>query len=266
MKLNDFWKPLVVLSVAAGSPGALAADPQVDLKTNLGTIRIELYPAKAPKSVENFLQYVKDGHFNGTIFHRVIDNFMIQGGGFAKTNRQFFRFLREEAARADSLYVLGDLFEYWAGDDELKDPAGDPLAAEVAAGFKALSDKGVQVRLMHGNRDFLVGEGFLAASGAQLLEDPTVLKLKGGPVALLHGDTLCTDDHDYQAWRQTARSEAWQREFLGKPLAARHEAVGALREKSKDVIAATPAEIMDVNADPVRDAFRRLKVRRMIHG
>ena len=88
MKLNDFWKPLVVLSVAAGAPGALAADPQVDLKTNLGTIRIELYPAKAPKTVENFLQYVKDGYFNGTIFHRVIDNFMIQGGGFDKNMRQ----------------------------------------------------------------------------------------------------------------------------------------------------------------------------------
>jgi cyclophilin family peptidyl-prolyl cis-trans isomerase len=88
MKLNDFWKPLVVLSVAAGSPGALAADPQVDLKTNLGTIRLELYPAKAPKSVENFLQYVKDGHFNGTIFHRVIPNFMIQGGGFDKNMKQ----------------------------------------------------------------------------------------------------------------------------------------------------------------------------------
>jgi len=88
MKLNDFWKPLVVLSVAAGAPGALAADPQVELKTNLGTIRIELYPAKAPKSVENFLQYVKDGHFNGTIFHRVIDNFMIQGGGFDKGYKQ----------------------------------------------------------------------------------------------------------------------------------------------------------------------------------
>jgi UDP-2,3-diacylglucosamine hydrolase len=182
------------------------------------------------------------------------------------TNRKFFRFLREEAARVGALYVLGDLFEYWAGDDELKDHAGDPLAAEVAAGFKALAGKGVQVRLMHGNRDFLVGEGFLAASGAQLLEDPTVIKSKGGPIALLHGDTLCTDDHDYQAWRRTARSEAWQREFLAKPLAARHEAVGALREKSKDVIAAKPAEIMDVNQDAVREAFRRLKVRRMIHG
>ena len=88
MKLNDIWKPLVMLSVAAGGGGALAADPQVDLKTNVGTIRLELYPAKAPKTVENFLQYVKDGHFNGTIFHRVIDNFMLQGGGFDKNYRQ----------------------------------------------------------------------------------------------------------------------------------------------------------------------------------
>jgi cyclophilin family peptidyl-prolyl cis-trans isomerase len=88
MKLTDFWKPLIVLSAAAASPGALAADPQVDLKTNVGTIRIELYPAKAPKTVENFLQYVNDGHFNGTIFHRVIDGFMIQGGGFDKNMKQ----------------------------------------------------------------------------------------------------------------------------------------------------------------------------------
>jgi peptidyl-prolyl cis-trans isomerase A (cyclophilin A)/peptidyl-prolyl cis-trans isomerase B (cyclophilin B) len=88
MKLIDFWKPLVILSAAAGSSGAMAADPQVDLKTNMGTIRIELYPAKAPKTVENFLQYVKDGYFSGTIFHRVIDGFMIQGGGFDKTYKQ----------------------------------------------------------------------------------------------------------------------------------------------------------------------------------
>jgi cyclophilin family peptidyl-prolyl cis-trans isomerase len=88
MKLSSFWKPVVLLSMAAGSPGALAADPMVDLKTNLGTIRLELYPSKAPKTVENFLQYVKDGHFSGTIFHRVIDNFMIQGGGFDKNMKQ----------------------------------------------------------------------------------------------------------------------------------------------------------------------------------
>ena len=88
MNFLKFLKPLVVLSAAAASPGALGADPQVDIKTNMGTIRLELYPAKAPKSVENFLQYVKDGHYNGTVFHRVIDGFMIQGGGFDKDYRQ----------------------------------------------------------------------------------------------------------------------------------------------------------------------------------
>ena len=88
MKLIDLWKPLVMLSAAAGTSGAMAADPQVDMKTNMGTIRLELYPAKAPKTVENFLQYVKDGHFSGTIFHRVIDGFMIQGGGFDKGYKQ----------------------------------------------------------------------------------------------------------------------------------------------------------------------------------
>ena len=88
MKPIDLWKPLVMLSVAAAAPGAAAADPQVDLKTNAGTIRLELYPGKAPKSVANFLQYVKDGHFNGTVFHRVIPDFMIQGGGFDKAMKQ----------------------------------------------------------------------------------------------------------------------------------------------------------------------------------
>ena len=88
MKLIDIWRPLVVLSAAAAAPGVMAADPQVDMKTSVGTIRLELYPAKAPKTVENFLQYVKDGHFNGTIFHRVIDGFMIQGGGFDQKYRQ----------------------------------------------------------------------------------------------------------------------------------------------------------------------------------
>jgi peptidyl-prolyl cis-trans isomerase A (cyclophilin A) len=88
MKLSRLIKPLVVLSAAAASGGGLAADPQVDLKTSAGTIRVELYPAKAPKSVENFLQYVKDGHYNGTIFHRVIPGFMVQGGGMTKDMAQ----------------------------------------------------------------------------------------------------------------------------------------------------------------------------------
>jgi UDP-2,3-diacylglucosamine hydrolase len=181
-------------------------------------------------------------------------------------NRQFFRFIGDEAARAQALYVLGDLFEYWAGDDELLDPSGDPLAGKVAAAFKALSNRGVRISVMHGNRDFLIAGDFCRASGASLLGDPTVIEFNGRRSLLMHGDTLCTDDHDYQAWRRTARSEAWQREFLAKSLAERHAAIGALREKSKQVIAAKPAEIMDVNADAVRDAFRRHGVRRLIHG
>jgi len=181
-------------------------------------------------------------------------------------NEQFFRFLRDEASRAQVLYVLGDLFEYWPGDDELEDRAGDPLAGEVVQGFRRLADTGISVHIMHGNRDFLVGKGFFAASGARFLDDPSVVRLAGQPVALMHGDMLCTDDVDYQAWRRTARSETWQREFLAKPLSARHEAIRGLREKSKEVIAVKPAEIMDVNADAVRDAFRRHGVHRMIHG
>ena len=88
LRLSRLWKPLVVLSAAAAAPGALAAEPQVDLKTSAGTIRLELYPAKAPKTVANFLQYVKDGHYDGTLFHRVIDGFMIQGGGFDGSYKQ----------------------------------------------------------------------------------------------------------------------------------------------------------------------------------
>ncbi len=88
LRLSSLWKPLVILSAAAASPGALAADPQVALKTNLGTIRLELFPAKAPKTVDNFLQYVKDGHYNGTVFHRVIPGFMVQGGGFDRSYQQ----------------------------------------------------------------------------------------------------------------------------------------------------------------------------------
>jgi UDP-2,3-diacylglucosamine hydrolase len=183
-----------------------------------------------------------------------------------EANRQFFRFLGDEAARAQALYVLGDLFEYWVGDDELKDPAGDPLAAEVARGFRRLVEAGVPVHFMHGNRDFLADGGFLAASGAQFLQDPSVVRINGEPVALLHGDTLCTDDKAYQAWRLQARSSAFQKDFLAKPLAERHRIVGGMRDQSKQVTKATAAEIMDVNPDAVRDAFRRLGVRRMIHG
>jgi UDP-2,3-diacylglucosamine hydrolase len=182
------------------------------------------------------------------------------------TNQRFFGFLESEARRADALYILGDLFEYWLGDDELAGRDADPLAADVANALRALSGAGVQVFVMHGNRDFLMAERFCAASGGMLLPDPSVVAVAGEKTLLMHGDTLCTDDHDYQNWRRTARSESWQKEFLAQPLPQRRQAILGLRAKSKEVIAAKPADIMDVNQEAVRDAFRRHDVRRLIHG
>jgi UDP-2,3-diacylglucosamine hydrolase len=183
-----------------------------------------------------------------------------------EANDQFFRFLNEEAAGAHALCVLGDLFEYWIGDDELDAPDGDPLAREAVRALRELSDSGVAVHFMHGNRDLLIGRTFAAAARISLLEDPTVLPVAGVPTLLMHGDTLCTDDHDYQAWRRTARSPEWQREFLAAPLVERRKRILRMREKSREVVAAKPAEIMDVNAGAVRDAFRTHHVRRLIHG
>ncbi|HEX2650383.1 MAG TPA: UDP-2,3-diacylglucosamine diphosphatase [Burkholderiales bacterium] len=182
------------------------------------------------------------------------------------TSEQFFRFIDEEARRAGALYILGDLFEYWVGDDELTDRAGDPLARQVADALKSLSDDGVKVAFMHGNRDFLVSKAFCKATGAALLDDPSVIKTGKDKTLLMHGDTLCTDDLDYQNWRKTARSAEWQRDFLSQSLGQRHEAIVGMREKSKEVIAAKPADIMDVNASAVKDAFRKHHVRRLIHG
>lgn len=181
-------------------------------------------------------------------------------------NERFFEFLRTQASRATALYVLGDLFEYWIGDDELDAAGGDPLARRVADALGALSRGGVGVAFMHGNRDFLVGTRFCKASGARLLEDPSVEKVGGVRTLLMHGDTLCTDDHDYQAWRRTARSRAWQREFLAKTLPERRSALEALREKSKEVVGAKPAQIMDVNDAAVREALRTHGLTRLVHG
>jgi len=183
-----------------------------------------------------------------------------------RTSERFFAFLREEAPRARTLYVLGDLFEYWIGDDEIDAPDGDPLARQVVEALAATAALGVRVAFMHGNRDFLIGARFCEASGARLLADPAVEEIAGTPTLLMHGDTLCTDDHDYQAWRRTARSVAWQRDFLAKTLPERRATLQALRAKSREVVGAKPAAIMDVNEDAVREALRRHGVARLVHG
>ena len=181
-------------------------------------------------------------------------------------NQRLFAFLREQAPRAAVLYVLGDLFEYWIGDEELDAADGDPLARKVAEAFGALSRGGVGVRLMHGNRDFLIGKRFCEVSGARLLQDPSVEKIGGARTLLMHGDTLCTDDVDYQAWRKVARSREWQREFLAQSLPERRKTLQALRAKSKEVVGAKPAGIMDVNDGAVREALREHRLTRLVHG
>jgi UDP-2,3-diacylglucosamine hydrolase len=177
-------------------------------------------------------------------------------------NERFFGFLEKQARAADALYILGDFFEYWVGDDDL----GYPFNGVIAGLLHELSSRGVALYFMHGNRDFLVGARFSAATGAKLLEDPTVLELEGQKTLLMHGDTLCTDDADYQAWRRTARSSAWQQDFLAKPLAERRRLVLGMREKSKAVVEAKPDEIMDVNDAAVREALERHGTARLIHG
>ena len=180
----------------------------------------------------------------------------------AEANERFFSFIEDAASRAAALYILGDLFEYWIGDDDL----AEPFPAVIAGFLRRLSSSGVPVHLMHGNRDFLITQTFARAAGASLLADPAILDAGGMKTLLMHGDTLCTDDADYQDWRRTARSEQWQRDFLAKPLTARRAHILDLREKSKRAIRAKPAAIMDVNAAAVRKAFQAHRVTRLVHG
>ena len=178
-----------------------------------------------------------------------------------EANERFIGFLEDKARGADALYILGDFFEYWIGDDDI----AEPFNAVVAGLLRDLSRK-QKLYLMHGNRDFLIGERFCDATGAQLLQDPTVAEVEGVKTLLMHGDTLCTDDVDYQAWRRTARNPAFQADFLSKSLPERRRLILQMREKSKEVVQGKPAEIMDVNGDAVREVLRRHDVRRLIHG
>jgi UDP-2,3-diacylglucosamine hydrolase len=175
--------------------------------------------------------------------------------------RQALEFLAAETHGIDALYILGDLFEAWVGDD---DP--EPEKRRVIAALRSLTGAGLPCFFMHGNRDFLVGEGFAAASGCTLLADPTVIELYGTRLLLMHGDTLCTDDHEYQAFRQMVRNPAWQQLMLAKPLPERLMLAKHLRETSAASMAGKSMEIMDVNKDAVADAMRSAGVYTLLHG
>ncbi|SCZ63705.1 UDP-2,3-diacylglucosamine diphosphatase [Thiohalomonas denitrificans] len=173
----------------------------------------------------------------------------------------FSRFLQERAREASTLYILGDLFEVWLGDDLLP-----PGCAQVLAELKQLTDAGTTVRVMPGNRDFLLGEGFEQATGCELLQEPTRQKIAGTPTLLLHGDTLCTDDVAYQTMRHTLRDPAWIRDFLNRTPEERIAVARQLREKSREATGTKECAIMDVNAEAVSAAFREHRVERLIHG
>ncbi|TCS72930.1 UDP-2,3-diacylglucosamine hydrolase [Sulfuritortus calidifontis] len=174
----------------------------------------------------------------------------------------FRRFLQETAARAQALYILGDFFEAWVGDDDL----ALPFHAGIAHDLKRLAERGVRLYLMHGNRDFLLGEAFCRASGATLLADPSLIDLYGSPTLLAHGDRFCTDDAAYQAFRRQVREPAWQAGFLAKPLAERREMARQMRAQSEREKAAKEMALMDVNPEAVAAALREHGYPRLIHG
>jgi UDP-2,3-diacylglucosamine hydrolase len=174
---------------------------------------------------------------------------------------QFLGFLAAEAVRADALYILGDLFESWVGDD-----AADPSQAAAIQGIHALTSRGVPCFVMHGNRDFLLAEQFCRMSGARLLPDPLIVTLYGEPVLVMHGDALCTDDRAYQRLRATVREPAWQRQFLALSIASRRALAGAARVGSRAHTAAVEYAITDVNADSVAAALRGAGTATLLHG
>jgi UDP-2,3-diacylglucosamine hydrolase len=179
-----------------------------------------------------------------------------------RTAEAFFRFLAERASQAEALYLLGDIFEYWAGDDDL----ATPFHQRVVDALRTLSDSGVAVYWMAGNRDFLVGQEFARAAGLSLLPDPWVVSIGGQQIALVHGDAQCTDDLKYMAFRAQVRDPAWQQQFLGMPLAQRKAIIAGLREGSRQAHGEKSYEIMDVTADAVSALHEATGADIIIHG
>jgi len=173
----------------------------------------------------------------------------------------FLEFLATRGRQADAVYILGDLFEAWIGDDD-----ETPLNLEVINGIRACVDAGTPVFVMHGNRDFLLGERFAMLSRCTLLLDPACIDLHGIPTLLMHGDLLCTDDTEYLAFREMVRDSVWQSELLAQPLAVRREMAEEMRRNSREANAGKPESIMDVNPAAVLDAMTRHAVLQLIHG
>lgn len=173
----------------------------------------------------------------------------------------FIQFLDQRASVADALYILGDLFEVWPGDDMIQ-----PDYQQSISKMKQLSDNGIPLYVMQGNRDFLMAEQFAAVSGATLIEDPTVIDLYGTQTLLMHGDTLCSDDVDYQKFRKMVRDPLWKADFFAKPNEERLAMTSKYRKISKTETARKTMEIMDVNQQTVEQAMLKENIQQLIHG
>lgn len=171
----------------------------------------------------------------------------------------FLRFLQEQHGQAQALYILGDLYEAWIGDDAV--PDDEPTLVALRE-FSATTP----TYFMHGNRDFLIGERFAAVTGIELLPDPTVIDLFGTPTLLMHGDSLCTDDHQYQQFRQMVRNPAWQQGFLAMPIPQRLALAKQARSESGERNQSIDDYLMDVNQQAVEEEMRRHGVQQLIHG
>ncbi len=182
-------------------------------------------------------------------------------GNRPDTSALFVHFLESRARQARAVYILGDLFEVWLGDDMIL-PGYQP----VIRAMKALSDSGVALYLMHGNRDFFMGEHLMQLCGAKLLDDPSLIELDGIPSLLMHGDTLCIDDVEYIKFRAMVRNPQWQSDVLAKSPEERLALAKQFREISETETGNKTEEIMDVNQAEVERMFSSHKVQRLIHG
>lgn len=180
---------------------------------------------------------------------------------YPEITRLFLSFLRTCAPRARQLYILGDLFEAWLGDD-----AGDSHSDTVINALQQLHRQGTDIAIMHGNRDFLLGQGFCDQSGCRLITDPTLIELDGKRVLLSHGDILCTDDHDYQKFRRQVRDPGFQKDLLALSVQQRRLQAEQYREKSRKATRMKAQDIMDVNAAAVEQMMDEYQVNCLIHG
>lgn len=175
--------------------------------------------------------------------------------------QQYLEVLTHHAEQVNTVYILGDLFETWIGDDE-----DDPVYQTVLTALRRLTAEGIRVNVMRGNRDFLLGVGFAELTGCHLIADPGIIDLCGIPTLLMHGDSLCTLDVEYQTFRQHVRTPQWIEQFLAYPLAQRRQLAQQARMHSQAHIQSASQMITDVSPEAVFSAFKDHRVTRLIHG